>query len=57
MDATRWSGRGLTEFHALHSDRQRRGKARYPLPLKLTFFAVTVVPFSTPKRDPAPLEN
>ncbi|MGA2711786.1 MAG: hypothetical protein ABSG41_01675 [Bryobacteraceae bacterium] len=31
----------MTELHALHSDRDRRRKARYPLRLKLTFSAVT----------------
>jgi hypothetical protein len=36
-----WSGRDLTEFHALHSDRECRGNARYPLRLKLAFSAVT----------------
>jgi hypothetical protein len=36
-----WSGYDLTELHALHSDRERRSNARYPLRLKLTFSAVT----------------
>ena len=31
----------MTEFHALQSDRDRRGNAPYPLRLKLTFSAVT----------------
>jgi hypothetical protein len=31
----------LTEFHDLHSDRDSRGNARFPLRLKLSFSALT----------------
>jgi hypothetical protein len=31
----------VTEFHDLHSDRDRRGNARYPLRLKLSFSALS----------------
>ena len=31
----------MTEFDALHSDRDRRGSARFPLQLKLNFSALT----------------
>ena len=31
----------MTEFDALHSDRDRLGNVRYPIRLKLTFTAVT----------------